>query len=241
MIKVLLVDDHPIYRQGLKHILELNENIEVVGEASNGKEALEMAKKLSPDIAIVDINLPIMDGLQLTRYLKIHCPNTAVILITGFDAEYQLFHAIKAGAAAYFTKEIEPEKLLKAVEMVAQGYYLIGEEVLKEPAVAHWLIGEFERLAVELGGEPGNLFKPLSARELEILRLIAKGYSNKQIAHHLGIKEQTVKNHLTSILRKLAVNDRTQAVLYAVRRGWIRLEELGGEDGRTPAIPKGMR
>ncbi len=241
MIEVLLVDDHPIYRQGLKYILEQSGKIRVVGEASDGIEALELAKKLSPNVAIVDINLPKMNGIELTRSLKIHCPNTAVILITGFDAEHQLFHAIRAGAAAYFTKDIYPEKLVEAVEVVAQGYYLIGETILKEPAVAHWLIKEFERLAVELGGEPGKLFNPLSSRELEILQLIAKGYSNKQIARVLGIKEQTVKNHLTSILRKLAVNDRTQAVLYALRRGWIRLEELGGENANVLPVSKRMR
>ncbi|MCS7286193.1 MAG: response regulator transcription factor [Anaerolineae bacterium] len=241
MIKVLLVDDHPIYRQGLKYILEKNENIKVVGEASDGKEAMELAKKLSPDVAIVDINLPYMNGLELTRFFKIHCPNTAVILITGFDAEYQLFHALKAGAAAYLTKEISPDKLIEAVEMVAKGYYLIGEAILEEPAVARWLLGEFERLAIELGGEPGKLFTPLSSRELQVLQLIAKGYSNKQIALTLGIKEQTVKNHLTSILRKLAVNDRTQAVLYALRRGWIRLNELEDGNGGISPLSKRMR
>lgn len=241
MIRVLLVDDHPIYRQGLKYILEKNQNIRVVGEASDGKEAMELAKKLSPDVAIVDINLPYMNGLELTRLFKIHCPNTAVILITGFDAEYQLFHALKAGAAAYLTKDISPDRMIEAVEMVAKGYYLIGEAILEEPAVARWLLGEFERLAIELGGEPGELFTPLSSREMQVLQLIAKGYSNKQIALTLGIKEQTVKNHLSSILRKLAVNDRTQAVLYALRRGWIRLSELEDGNGRVFPLSKGMR
>ncbi len=241
MIEVLLVDDHPIYRQGLKYILEGSGKIRVVGEASDGMEALELARKLSPDVAIVDINLPRMNGLELTRSIRMHCPDTAVILITGFDAEHQLFHAIRAGAAAYFTKDIEPDKLVEAVEVVAKGYYLIGEAVLEEPAVAQWLIREFERLAAELGGEPAKLFQPLSSREYQILQLIARGYSNRQIALTLGIKEQTVKNHLTSILRKLAVNDRTQAVLYAVRRGWIRIEELGGEDAGILSVSKRVR
>lgn len=241
MIKVFLVDDHPIYREGLKYILDQCEDIKVVGEASDGKEAMDLLKELSPDVAIVDINLPYINGLELTRLIKIYYPNIAVILITGFDAEYQLFHAIKAGAAAYLTKDISPEKLIEAVKKVSDGYYLIGEMVLEEPAVARWLLGEFERLAAELGGEPGELFKPLSSRELQILQLIARGYSNKQIAFTLGIKEQTVKNHLTSILRKLAVNDRTQAVLYALRRGWIRLEEVGGKDGRIFPVSKRMR
>ncbi len=241
MIEVLLVDDHPIYRQGLKYILEGSGKIKVVGEASDGREGLELARKLSPDVAVVDINLPGMNGLELTRAIKIHCPDTAVILITGFDAEYQLFHAIRAGAAAYFTKDIEPEKLVEAVEIVASGYYLIGETVLEEPAVAQWLIKEFEALAAELGSEPGKLFQPLSPREYQILQLIAMGYSNRQIARALGIKEQTVKNHLTSILRKLAVNDRTQAVLYALRRGWIRLDELGGKDAGVLPVSKRVR
>ncbi|HDN79396.1 MAG: DNA-binding response regulator [Chloroflexi bacterium] len=227
-IKVMLVDDHPFYRQGLRYVIEAEEDMEVVAEAGDGKEALKLAKQYKPSVAIVDINLPSLDGLQVTRALKVINPDTGVIVITAFDAEDQLFHALRAGAAAYFYKDVSPEEMVRAIRMVAQGHYVIGDKVMGKPEVASWLLKQFERLAAELGGESDSLFKPLSPREMEILHYVARGYSNKEISYTLKISEQTVKNHLSSILRKLAVNDRTQAVLYAIRRGWIRLEDIRG-------------
>jgi DNA-binding NarL/FixJ family response regulator len=133
---------------------------------------------------------------------------------------------VRAGAAAYFPKDITPRRLVEAVRQVSQGNYVIDDEVLNKPEVASWLLQQFDKVAY-LDGTPNEMFAPLSPREMEILRHIAKGRSNKEVAYALGISRQTVKNHMTSILRKLAVNDRTQAALYAVRRGWIRLYDSG--------------
>ena len=196
-----------------------------MAEVGDGKEALKVAQEKRPDVILADINLPSLNGLQLTREVKAILPDTAVIVLTAYHTEEQLFYALKAGAAAYYPKDVTPEQLIEAIRLVAQGHYVIGDKVMDKPQVASWLIKQFDQYALELGSEPDQIFVPLSPRELEILQYIAKGYSNKEIAYTLGISPQTVKNHLYSILRKLAVNDRTQAAIYALRRGWIRLED----------------
>ncbi|HIP96456.1 MAG TPA: response regulator transcription factor [Anaerolineae bacterium] len=223
-IDVMLVDDHPLFRQGLRRVLESEEDIEVVIEVADGREALRMARELTPDVVLMDINLPSMNGLQVTRRLKTDLPNTAVIMLTAYHDDEQVFHAIRAGAAAYYPKDVTPDKLVEAVRRVAEGHYVIEDNVLDKPQVAAWLLKEFEQLD-GVWGEADKLFMPLSPREMEILQLITRGMSNREIARELGISHQTVKNHITSILRKLAVNDRTQAALYALRRGWVRLQD----------------
>ncbi|MCD6554312.1 MAG: DNA-binding response regulator [Chloroflexi bacterium] len=223
-IDVMLVDDHPLFRQGLRRVLESEEDIEVVIEVADGEEALRMARELTPDVVLMDINLPSMNGLQVTRRLKTDLPNTAVIMLTAYHNDEQVFHALRAGAAAYYPKDVTPDKLVEAVRQVAEGHYVIEDNVLDKPQVAAWLLKEFEQLD-GVWGEADKLFMPLSPREMEILQLITRGMSNREIARELGISHQTVKNHITSILRKLAVNDRTQAALYALRRGWVRLQD----------------
>lgn len=219
---VMLVDDHPLFRQGLRRVLEAEEDIEVIMEVADGEEALRMAKQLMPDVVLMDINLPHLNGLQVTRDLKQSSPDVAIIMLTAFHDDEQIFHAIRAGAAAYFPKDVTPRRLVEAIRQVSKGNYVIDDEVLDKPEAASWLLQQFDHVAY-IDGEPNQMFSPLSPREMEILQHIAKGQSNKEVAYDLGISRQTVKNHMTSILRKLAVNDRTQAALYAVRRGWIRL------------------
>ena len=223
-ISLMLVDDHPLFRQGLRRVLEAEPDMEVIIEVAEGNEALRMAKQLVPDVVIMDINLPGMNGLQVTRELKGVMPDMAVIMLTAYHDDEQIFHAVRAGAAAYFPKDVTPRRLVEAIHQVVQGNYVIDDEVLDKPEVASWLLQQFDQVAY-IDGLPNEMFTPLSPREMEILQHIARGQSNKEVAYELGISRQTVKNHMTSILRKLAVNDRTQAALYAVRRGWIRLQD----------------
>jgi len=223
MTTIMLVDDHPLFRQGLRRVLEAEKDFEVIIEVADGEEALRQAKQLMPDVILMDINIPYMNGLQVTRELKQSSPDIAVIMLTAYHDDEQIFHAIRAGAAAYFPKDVTPRRLIEAIRQVSQGNYVIDDEVFDKPEAASWLLQQFDRVAF-IDGEPNQMFSPLSPREMEILQHIAKGQSNKEVAYALGISRQTVKNHMTSILRKLAVNDRTQAALYAVRRGWIRLQ-----------------
>jgi DNA-binding NarL/FixJ family response regulator len=221
---VMLVDDHPLFRQGLRRVLEKEDDIQVIMEVADGEEALRQIKRVVPDVVIMDINLPHMNGLQVTRELKQAVPEVAVIMLTAYHDDEQIFHSVRAGAAAYFPKEITPRRLIEAIRQVGKGNYVIDDEVLDKPEVANWLLTQFDKVAY-IDGIPNEMFAPLSPREMEILQHIAKGQSNKEVAYELGISRQTVKNHMTSILRKLAVNDRTQAALYAVKRGWIRLND----------------
>ncbi len=221
---IMLVDDHPLFRQGLRRVLEAEDDLEVIMEVSDGEESLRLAKQLAPNVVLMDINLPRMNGLQVTRELKQAVPEIAIIILTAYHDDEQIFHSVRAGAAAYFPKDVTPRRLVEAIRQVSKGNYVVDDEVLNKPEVATWLLQQFDKVAY-VDGMPNDMFAPLSPREMEILQHIARGQSNKEVAYELGISRQTVKNHMTSILRKLAVNDRTQAALYAVRRGWIRLND----------------
>lgn len=222
---MLIVDDHPVFRGGLRHVLELEDDLKVVGEARDGQEAIEMAHELLPQVILMDVNLPIINGLQATRQLTAERPELAIIILTAYHDDEQMLHAVRAGAFGYFPKDVSPSELTSAIRQVSQGNYVINEQVLAKPQVASWLISQFEVMQVTGDEGPDETFRALSAREMEILKHITRGLSNKEIAKALGISRQTVKNHMTSILRKLAVNDRTQAAVYALRRGWIRLQD----------------
>lgn len=224
-IRVLIADDHPIFRQGVRGVLESEPDVEVVAEASDGKQAIALARALAPDVVLVDVNMPTVDGVEVARSIKTHLPRTGVVMMTAYDDEEQLFQAIKVGAAAFYLKDVRPDELLNGLRRVAVGEYLINESVLTKPLVASRVLKQFRDLTM-IGADIEPLFVPLSAREIEVLDYIARGNSNKEIARALKISDQTVKNHITSILRKLAVNDRTQAVVYALRRGWIKMQEL---------------
>ena len=228
-IRVMIVDDHPLFRQGLRRVLEVEPEIKIEAEAKDGQEAVVLARQLKPDVILMDINLPALNGLQATRRIKAELPDVAVIVVTGYDYEEQMLHAIRAGASAYFPKFVPPAKLIEAIRETNQGNYVINDDVLDQPKVARWLLEQFEQYPASYSYDVDSPFIPLSAREMEILQFITKGHSNKEIAYELEISRQTVKNHMTSILRKLAVNDRTQAAVYALRHGWVRLEDTKAE------------
>lgn len=224
-ISILIVDDHPLFRQGIRDVLNEQADLEVIGEASDGEEALSKATELSPQIVLMDVNIPIINGLQVMRRLSNEVPDAYAIILTGYDDEEQVFHAIRAGARAYFPKDVTPQDLIKAIREVVQGRYVINDLVMDDTQLMPWLVKETERFGVVEGELGDEAFIPLSPREMQILRHITRGMSNKEIAHVLGISHQTVKNHMTSILRKLNVEDRTQAAVYALRRGWVRLQD----------------
>ena len=222
-VSVLVVDDHPLFRQGVVDALSLESGIRVVGQASDGLRALDLIHALEPDVAILDVNLPGVNGQHVTHQIVMEKLRTRVILLTGYDDSEQILHAAIAGAAAYCSKDIEPSVLSNVVRQVADGNYVIGEMVFTEREFDRWLDKQLEA-ARRSYSEPGSPFHPLSDREMEVLECVVRGMSNKEIAAMLGISHQTVKNHVTAILRKFSVEDRTQAVVYALKRGWVKLD-----------------
>ncbi len=222
-ITVLIVDDHPLFRQGLRDVLNTEHDLNVVGEADSGEQALTRAQELRPDVILMDINLPGMNGLLATKRLRGVLPEVKVIMLTGYDDAEQRLHAIRAGASGYCAKEILPEQLVGAVRQAMYGQYFISGQVMDEAHLMRW-VNEQVRQGHRLAGED-DPFQTLSERETEILTLVTRGLSNKEIAHELGISHQTVKNHMTKILQKLDLLDRTQAAVYALSRGWVRLRE----------------
>jgi DNA-binding NarL/FixJ family response regulator len=223
-IRTLIVDDHALFRAGIVNVLSREKDLEVVGEAADGRSAIEAANSLSPNIVLMDLSLPQPGGIETTQRIRRELPATAVIVMAVDEDEEALFASIKAGAAAFVIKDISPEDLVMVIRRVSKGEFLINDKVFSKPAVASRVLKEFRELAV-YGQEAQPIFAPLSPREVEILDNIAQGMTNKQVAYALSISEQTVKNHMSSILRKLAVNDRTQAVVYAMRQGWIKMPE----------------
>ena len=227
-IKVLIVDDHPVFRQGLRDVLETDPHLNIIGEAADGEVALEIVPEINPDVILMDINLPTMNGLQVTRKIKGQFPQIKVIMITGYDDAEQVFHALRAGASAYCPKDITPEALIGIINIVQGGNYVVGEKTMNHNEVLEWVEQKIGRFAGPLISDTEEMFVPLSPREMEILEHVTRGLSNKEIAYKLGISHQTVKNHMTAILRKLRVDDRTQAAVYALRHGWVRLEGSRG-------------
>jgi DNA-binding NarL/FixJ family response regulator len=224
-INVMIVDDHPVFRQGLRNVLAVHNDLCIIGEAIDGPEAIERVGELLPDVVLMDINLPTLNGLQATRQLKALYPQVNVIMLTAYDDVEQIYHAIRAGASAYYAKDINPDRLVGVIRCVSQGQYIIGDTVLDEQGIGDWLLEEFRRFGGGTLEKEEQFFAPLSPREMEILELVIQGMSNREIAYHLGISHQTVKNHMTSILGKLGVTDRTQAAVYALRHGWVPLHE----------------
>ena len=235
-VRVFVADEQPLFRDGIRQTLEESTVAALVGEASSGKDALQQIGQLAPppEVCLIDAGLPlggqalgfgdpsVPGGVELGRMIKHRLPDVGLIVFASFEEEEQLFQAMKVGASAYCLRDVAPEALLDMIVRVQRGEYLMSDSVLERPHVTERVLRQFRELAAaRVGVEP--LFVPLSAREVEILDYIAHGHSNKAIARELSISDQTVKNHITSVLRKLAVNDRTQAVIYALRHNWIRL------------------
>jgi two-component system response regulator DegU len=223
-IAIVVVDDHPIFRQGVVDALSLEPGFKVIGQASNGEKALSMIRDLRPDVAVLDINLPGLNGQQVTHQVVQEKIPTKIILLTAYDDHEQVLHGALAGAAAYCAKDVDPDRLAQTVRDVIAGKYVMEGRVLTENELAQWLDAETVEPHHSYS-EPGYPYHPLSDREVEVLTCVVKGMSNKEIAVSLGISHQTVKNHVTAILRKFGVEDRTQAVVYALKRGWVKLND----------------
>ena len=211
-VTVLLVDDHALVHQGVRAFLETQSDITVVAEASSGEEAVRLATEHAPDVALVDLIMPGMDGVEATRRLTARSPRTSVIVLTSYHDDEHVFPSIQAGALSYIFKEVGPQELADAVRKAASG------EAVLHPRVATRVLSELH--GARRGGP--NVFHDLSDRELEVLKLIAEGLSNADISRRLFISEKTTKNHVSNILSKLHLADRTQAAVYAWRQGVVR-------------------
>lgn len=214
-IRVLLVDDQALFREGLRTLLSIWPDLEVVGEAGDGAEAVETAVALRPDVVLMDLRMPVLDGVAATRRLRQELPDCKIIVLTTFDDDEHVFDGLRAGAVGYLLKDVPSEKLVEAIRAAADGTSFL------QPSIAAKVLAEFTRLTPTTAPAAQPLVEPLSERELEILALLAAGGSNREIANQLYIAEGTVKNHVTNILGKLGVRDRTQAALKAKELGLI--------------------
>ena len=210
-IKVMIVDDHGIVRQGLRTYLDLLEDITIVAEAENGLDALEKVKQFNPDIVLMDLVMPEMDGIEATQKICGSYPDVKVIVLTSFTEDEQVFSAIKAGAVGYLLKDISPPDLAKAIQAVHSGETHLHPEITKK------LMNQFVSPKSDIEITPDEL----TPRELEVLQLVAQGLSNKELANKLTISEKTVKTHLSSIFSKLHLSDRTQAAIYALKHNLV--------------------
>jgi len=214
-IRVLIVDDHPVVRDGLRGMLSGRPEFEVAGEAEDGQAAVEAARRLLPDVILMDLRMPVLDGAAATRRIRDAFPDCRVIVLTTFDEDEAVFDGLRAGAAGYLLKDAPTDKLFEAIRAAARG------ETFLQPSVATRVVAEFARLSEQAPVWAQALSEPLSPREMEILRLLAAGSTNREIAEKLVIAEGTVKNHVTSIFNKLNVTDRTRAALRARELGLI--------------------
>jgi DNA-binding NarL/FixJ family response regulator len=217
-INILIADDHTLFRKGIRGMLESEPDMAVVGEAATGNEAVEQARKLMPDVVLMDIKMPDLDGVEATRTLHREMPHMGIIFCTMFEDDEKVFAGLKAGGRGYILKDADPETMLRAIRAVAHG------ESLLSPAIAQKVMRQFAALpgAGPAGRDP--LCDELTERELEVLTCVGQGHSNKEIAAQLGLSEKTVKNHIANIFAKLHVCDRTQAVLYAIRKGLVKVD-----------------
>jgi DNA-binding NarL/FixJ family response regulator len=215
-IRILLVDDQALFREGLRTLLSVHDDLQVVGEAANGQEAVTAVSQLSPDVVLMDLRMPVLNGVAATSQISASYPNSRIIVLTTFDDDDYVFDGLRAGALGYLLKDVPSARLVEAIRAAARG------ESFLQPSVAAKVVAEFSRLGGQKTAVPQQtLVEPLSARELEILAVLASGASNREIANQLFITEGTVKNHVSNILGKLGVRDRTQAALKGKEMGLI--------------------
>jgi Response regulator containing a CheY-like receiver domain and an HTH DNA-binding domain len=215
-IRVLIADDQALVRSGFRMILEARDDLEVVGEAENGARAIELARELEPDVVLMDVRMPVLDGVEATRRLLEAGSKAQVIILTTFDLDEYVFEALRAGASGFLLKDVEPAQLVEAIRVVASG------EALLAPSVTRRLLDRFAASLEASERTPPPELDSLTPRELEILRLLAGGLSNAEIARKLVLSETTVKTHVSSVLRKLHLRDRVQAVVLAYEAGLVR-------------------
>lgn len=218
-ITVLLAEDHVVVRESIRQFLEREAQLEVVGEAGDGEEAVQMASQLKPDVIIMDISMPKLNGIEATKQIKALQPSAAILILTAYDYEQYIFPLLEAGAAGYLLKDISSRELVSAIETVYKG------EAVLHPAVAYKVMQRLRQAKVEPSGE--RALDLLSKREVTILKMAASGMSNGDIAEKLHLSARTVESHLGSIFNKLGVGSRTEAVIKAMKKGWFTLEELG--------------
>ena len=220
-IRLLVVDDHPSFSKGLSRMLEDEEDLECVGLAADGTAAINLAKRLKPDIVLMDVSMPKLNGTRAAKEVRKYCPNTAIIMLSAFDYEAFILASLRAGARGYLLKTTPLEKIKSAIRLVHKGGSVLDVKVTDK------IVRHLQPAAFDDNGHNNHSvrFDMLHPRELEVIDLAARGMSNKEIASQLVISERTVQTHLVNIFRKLGANSRTQAVLYALREGWIELEE----------------
>jgi len=221
MSKVFIIDGQPLFRQGIRTSLSNLPDVEVCGEAEVSEQVLPTIEASPPDVVLLDIAVPSLDGLKLCRALKKHLPGTSVIVITPQPDDGQILEAIKAHASAYLSRTVTIEELAQTIRRCGRGEHPINESLVGRPKLAEQVLQQFYELSREK--EAASFISPLTPRETEILNYMAQGYLNKQIADVLNVSEQTIKNHITSILRKLNANARTQAVIVAIKKGLITI------------------
>ncbi len=217
-ISILLVEDHVVVRQGTRQLLEREQDLEVIGEAGNGEEAVRLASQLKPDVVIMDVAMPKLSGIEATKQIKKLLPLTIVLVLTGYDYDEYIFSLLEAGAAGYLLKDVSGDELISAVRAVYAG------EPMFHPRVLRKIMNRFSPPVAEPA--PARPIEVLSEREMEVLKSAAKGMSNKDIGKALFISERTVQAHMRSIFNKLGVGSRSEAVLYSLKRGWFTLEDL---------------
>ncbi|HEX5837663.1 MAG TPA: response regulator transcription factor [Anaerolineales bacterium] len=213
-IKLMIADDHRLFREGIKALLAITDDIEIVGEAEDGETTIEKCEELQPDVILMDINMPGLNGIQATARILEKQPQTRIVMLTMLEDDASVFHAMRAGARGYLLKGADPQEVLSVIRAVAEGQALFG------PAIAERLLNYFKELGTKPSlPRPGTDFQELTERELEVLRLISQGRNNQEIAHQLFLSPKTVRNHITNIFSKLQVADRAQAIVRAREAG----------------------